>query len=159
MNKEILRLPLYTLITGVILRIVEHISIRILVRGTAERTLKLGTTVFYIDLILSIVAFVIIGILLRQKYNRNAFFKSATLLVIYSVVIFALEQIMQYIGYYNIINLYLYLPVSMFTVITSLLARIFNLEHINWLYVIPSLFTPYLFLLFSINLASENTTT
>lgn len=156
MNKEILRLPLYTLIAGFILGIINLITIRILIRGTNEWTLEMGKTVFYIELILSIIAFVFIGILLRQKYNRTDFFKSATLLVIYSAVVFLLEQIMQYWGFYSMINSYLYLPVSIFTVITSLVARISNLEHIKWLHVIPSIFAPYLFLLFSKN-PSENT--
>jgi hypothetical protein len=157
MNKEIFRLPLYTLIAGFILGIINLITIRILIRGTNEWTLEMGSTVFYIELILSIIAFVFIGILLRQKYNRAVFFKSATLLVIYSAVVFILEQIMQYWGFYSMINSYLYLPVSIFTVITSLAARVSNLEHIKWLHVIPSIFAPYLFLLFSKN-PSGNTT-
>jgi hypothetical protein len=157
MNKEIFRLPLYTLIAGFILGIINLMTIRILISGTNEWTLEMGTTLFYIQLILSIVAFVIIGILLRKKYNRTTFFKSATLLVIYSVIVLLLEQIMHYLGSYNLMNSYLYLPVSIFTIITSLLARIGNPKHLHWLHVIPSLLAPYLFLLFSKNPSSENT--
>ena len=148
MNKKLLKLPVLTLIGGIILRIIAYITALTLIRGTSEWTLEMGTTAFYIQLVISIILFVVIGIILHTIYNRKTFVKSATLLVIYSIIIFALEQITQYFGTYSMIIYWLYLPVEIFTIITSVLARVSTAESINWMYVIPSLFAPYLFVLF-----------
>ena len=74
--------------------------------------------------------------------------KSATIVVIYSIIILALEQITQYFGTYSMAIYSLYLPVEIFTTITSVLIKISSAENINWIYGIPSLFGPYLFILF-----------
>lgn len=148
MTERLLKLPVLTLIGGIILRIVIYITASTLVKGTSKWTLEMGTIAFYIQLALSIVIFVVIGIKLRKIYNRKTFVKSATLLVIYSIVILAVEQITQHFGTYSMIIYWMYLPVEIFTTITSLLARISPAESINLIYAIPSLFAPYLFVLF-----------
>ena len=149
MNKELFKLPLCTLAAGIILRIADYITVRLLIRGTTEWTLEMGTTAFYVQLFLSIFLFAGIGLLLRKRYSRITFIKSTTLLTLYYVVIFAIEQGTQQFGFYSMIIYYLYIPVDMFTVIISFLARMSSVGSINWLYAIPSLFAPYLFLLFS----------
>lgn len=149
MNKRLLKLPILTLIGGIILRIINHIIILIMVRGKNEWTLEMGTMQFYIDLILSISIIVIIGLVLRKTYDRKDFLKSATLLVVYSILILVVEQLIQYLGIYSVgFSLLFYLPIEMFTIITSLLAKVSNGEVINWLYVLPSIFAPYLLVLF-----------
>ena len=148
MNKKLLKLPILTLIGGIILQIADYITAFTLVKGTSEWTLEMGTTAFYIRLVLSIIFFVVIGIILRRIYDRKTLVKSATLLVIYSIVILALEQITQYLGIYSMIIYWMYLPVEIFTIITSVLARASTAESINWTYAIPTLFAPYLFILF-----------
>ncbi|HHW00232.1 MAG TPA: hypothetical protein GXX36_11835 [Clostridiaceae bacterium] len=148
MMKKLLVLPALTLIGSAILRIADVITSAILVAGTSEWTLEKGTTAFYVRLILSVILFVIIGIILRRNYDRKTIAKSATLLVIYSIVIFALEQITQYYGTYSMIFYWLYIPFEIFTIITWALARISTAENINWIYAIPSLLAPYLFVLF-----------
>lgn len=148
MNKKLLKLPVLTLIGGIILQIADYITAFTLVKGTSEWTLEMGTTAFYIRLVLSIIFFVVIGIILRRIYDRKTLVKSATLLVIYSIVILALEQITQYLGIYSMIIYWMYLPVEIFTIITSVLARASTAESINWTYAIPTLFAPYLFILF-----------
>lgn len=148
MNKKLFKLPIFTLIGGTILRVVNHIIISLMVRGTNEWTFEMGTKVFYFDLILSIVIFISIGIILRRTYDRGAFIKSATLLVIYSILVLGLEQITQYFDMYNSIFLLLYLPIEIFTIITSLLVRVSTAESIIWIYAVPSLFAPYIFILF-----------
>lgn len=156
MSKELLKLPLLTLAAGIILRMTDYITVRLLIRGTTEWTLEMGTTAFYVRLFLSVALFVGIGLLLRKKYSRITFMKSATLLMVYSVLIFAIEQITQHFGSYSMIIYYLYIPVDMFTIITSVLARISSAERITWLYIVPSLFASYLFLLFSKKTISKN---
>lgn len=148
MSTNILILPGLALIGGIILRITDYMSVFTIAGGTSEWTLEMGTTVFYIRLVLSILLFVIIGIIVRRIYDRKTIVKSATLLVIYSILLLALEQIMQLFFTYNPMVYWLYLPLEIFTTITSLLARISSGESITWIYAVPSLFAPYLFLLF-----------
>lgn len=151
-NKKIFKLPILTLVGGIVFRIINQIIISLMMSGTNEWTLEMGTTIFYIDVVLSLIIFIVIGIILRKTYDRETFLKSATLLVIYSIIILVVEQGTQYFGPYNIGNsLYLYLPVEIFVIITSALARVSTSESINWMYAIPSLFAPYLFMLFAKN--------
>ena len=147
--KNFLKLPILTLVAGIILRVTDYIIVYILVKGSSEFTLEMGTLMFYIRLILSIAAFVIIGMILRQKYDRTWFLKSTTILVLYSIIILATEQLLQYFATYSILIYWLYLPVEIFTIITSVLARISTASTITWLYAIPSVLAPYLFVLFS----------
>ncbi|HBR01593.1 hypothetical protein [Muricomes intestini] len=156
MSKELLKLPLCTFAAGIILRTADYITARLLLRDTTEWTFEMGTIAFYVRLFLSVALLVGIGLLLRKRYSRIIFIKSTTLLMFYSIVILAIEQIAQHFGSYNMGIHYLYAPVDMFTVITSIAARISGAERINWLYAIPSLFAPYLFLLFSKKSASED---
>jgi len=155
-NKELFKLPVLTLMSGVMLQIADYITALILVRDASEWTLEMGTIAFCIQLLLSVALFIVIGIIVRKLYDRKNIAKSATLLVIYSIVVLALEQITQYFGTYNMIVHFLYFPVYIFTVITHVLARISSAKSINWLYVIPSLFAPYLFVLFSKKAPNEN---
>lgn len=148
MNKKLLKLPVLTLIAGIILRIADFITVFILTKGTSEWTPEIGTTVFYVRLVISIILFVVIGIILHRIYDRKALVKPATLLVIYLIAIFALGQIVEHFGTYSVIFYWIYIPVEIFTIITPVLARVGGAESINWIYAIPSLFAPYLFVLF-----------
>ena len=75
MNKKLLKLPVLTLIGGIILQIADYITAFTLVKGTSEWTLEMGTTAFYIRLVLSIIFFVVIGIILRRIYDRKTLVK------------------------------------------------------------------------------------
>lgn len=149
MNKKLLKLPFLTLIGSVIIRIINYVIILIMGRGTNQWTLEMETMQFYIDLILNIFILTIIGLILRKTYDRKDFLKSANLLVIYSIVMLMIEQVTQYLGIYSVgFNLLFYLPIEIFTIITSLLARVSDVEVINWIYAIPSIFAPYLLVFF-----------
>lgn len=151
MNKKLLKLPILTLIGGIILRIIYRITIHFLVKGTTDWTSEVGTKLFYIDIISSIIIFIVIGIILRKTYDRKTLFKSATLLVIYSFLIFGLSEITQHFGIYSITaSLILYLPTEIFNIITSILREITSTTSITLIYVfiIIENFAPYLFLLF-----------
>jgi hypothetical protein len=80
MKKKLLMLPVLTLIGGIILQIVDFITAFTLMKGTSEWTLEMGTTAFYIRLVISIILFIVIGIILRRIYDRKTFVKSTTLL-------------------------------------------------------------------------------
>ncbi len=136
------------LLGGIILRIADRITVAVLIRGSNNWTLEMGTTASYVRIVISIIAFAAIGMILRKQYNRKLFAKSATILVAYSIVLLVLEQVAQSFGTYPMIIYWLYLPVEMFTVVTSVLIKHFASDHVNWMYAIPSLFAPYLFVLF-----------
>lgn len=148
MDKNLLKLPVLTLIGGIILRISDYIVTPLLSNGISEWTVGMETASFYIRLIITIILFAVIGIILRRSYDKSTMIKSATLLVIYSIIVVVIEQMAILFGGYNIIILWLYLPLEIFTSIAVLLSRIFNLESINWIYIIPAIFSPYLFILF-----------
>lgn len=148
MSIKLFKLFALSSIAGVILRISDYSGALILLGKTAEWTDEMLTISFYIQLILSFTAFVIIGLILRKENDRKSFAQSATVLVVYYLVMFALEQTTQYFHVYSLIIYRLFIPVEIFTVITLALARLSTAETINWVYVIPSLFAPYLFVLF-----------
>lgn len=147
MSENIWKLPLYTLVAGILLRLANYITVVLLMTGN-EWTLEMGTTAFFIDSVLSVAMLVGIGLLLRRRYSPAVFFKATTLLVLYFLAILAIEQIAQRFGFYNILIYHLFAPVEVFTFLTSLLARVSGAQSINWLYALPAAFAPYLLLLF-----------
>ena len=160
MDKNLLKLPVLTLIGGIILRLSDYIVVpAVLSNGATQWTGEMQTASFYIQLIITFILYAVISIILRRSYDRNTMIKSATLLVIYSIIVVVIEQMAILIGAYNIIILWLYLPLEIFTSIAVLLSRTFNLESLNWIYVIPAIFSPYLFVLFvkKTNSGLENT--
>lgn len=149
MDKNLLKLPVLTLIGGIILRLSDYIVVpALLSNGASQWTGEMQTASFYIQLIITIILYAVIGIILRRSYNRNTMIKSATLLVIYSIIVVVIEQMAIFIGAYNIIILWLYLPFEIFISIAVLLSRTFNIESLDWIYIIPAIFSTYLFVLF-----------
>jgi hypothetical protein len=147
-DKAWLKLPLLTLLAGIILRISDRISVAALMRGTNHFTFEMGTTVSSVRTVISIAAFVAIGLYLRKRYDKRFIAKSATILVVYSIAMLVWEQAAQYYGTYIMLIYWMYLPAEMFTGITSVMLRLIDLENTRWIYAIPSLFAPYLFVLF-----------
>lgn len=148
MNKKLLRLPILTIIGGVILRIITYIALKIIVEPSGEW----GSKFFYINLVSSLVIIFIVGIILRRTYDKDTFFKSATLLVIYSFIIWGLSEIGQYFGIYSITaSLILYLPTEIFNIITSVLREMTSTQSMALIYgfVFIEKFAPYLFLFFA----------
>lgn len=149
MDKNLLKLPVLTFIGGIILRIFDNFVVpEEISNGAYQWTAEMQTASFYNRLIITIILFAIIGIIIRRSYDKRTIIKSATLLVIYSIVLVVIGQMAVLFGTYNAIILWLYLPLEIFNSIAILLSRIFNLESINWIYIIPAIFSPYLFVLF-----------
>ena len=151
MDNKLLKLPILTLIGGIILRIINRITISILLK----MNIGIDPGLFYVDLIFSIIIFIVIGIILKKTCDKKTIFKSATLLVGYSFFLFALSEVINYIGIYaikffSILHLWLYLPTEIFNVITSILIKVTSTESMALIYVfiIIEKFAPYLFLLF-----------
>ncbi len=62
----------------------------------------------------------------------------------------ALEKVTQHLGGYIIIY-WIFLSIELFTTITSVIARISTAEEIYWIYVLPSIIAPYIFVIFGEN--------
>ena len=148
-NKNILKLPCLTLIGGIILRIIEFIEIRIRI-ATIDPNAEWGSEIFYVNLVSSIIIIFIIGMILRKTYDKDIIFKSATLLVIYSFVIWGLSEIGAIFGIYSLFSI-LYLPTEIFNMISSVLIEIISPKNITLFYLLIFIekFAPYLFLLFT----------
>lgn len=148
MNKNVLKLPLLTLIGGIILRIIEFIAIRIRV-STIDPNAEWGSEIFYVNLVSSLIIIVIIGMILRKTYDKDIIFKSSTLLVIYSFIIWGLSEIGAIFGIYSLFSI-LYLPTEIFNMISSVLIEIISPQDmvLFYLFIFIEKFAPFLFLLF-----------
>ncbi|MEA4973041.1 hypothetical protein SDC9_144370 [bioreactor metagenome] len=152
MNLKILKLFFLATVAGIILRISDYAIAYALIKSTGELSAIANT----VGVILSIVAVVIIGMKLRKEYDRKMFIKAATVLVVYSIVIFTIERIAQYFNSYSLITYRLCIPTEMFFPIDLLLMQI-NIAGIpTWVLFIPSLFAPYLFVLFGKKSTNSN---
>ena len=148
MNLKILKLFFLATVAGIILRISDYAIAYALIKSTGELSDNTNAIANTAGVILSIVAVVFIGMKLRKEYDRKMFIKAATVLVVYSIVIFTIERIAQYFNSYSLITYRLCIPTEMFFPIDLLLMQI-NIAGIpTWVLFIPSLFAPYLFVLF-----------
>lgn len=151
MDKQIYKLPLYTLASGLIIRIIFYFVVLTAVSLTTEWSVWMSNSLLTARLAASAVLFIFIGRRLCRTYTRQTCFRAASYLFAYSVITLVLEQIMLHTGNYGRINDLLYLPVEIFTPITSVMMLLFGKFVPGWLCVVPSLFAPYLFLFFSMD--------
>jgi len=156
LNEKLLRLPFYTIVAGIIIEATDYITAFTLIKSQAEWTLQMETIAFCVQVVISSILFVLIGRKLRKTYDRTSWFKSVSLLVTYSIIALALEQLLQHFGSYRLINIIMYIPIDIFNVITYALVRISSANSANWMYAIPALFAPYLFLIFRRNDLNDN---
>lgn len=149
MDKQIYKLPLYTLASGLIIRIIFYFVVLTAVSLTTEWSVWMSNSLLAARLAVSAVLFIFIGRRLCRTYTRQTCFRAASYLVVYSVITLVLEQVMLRTGDYGQINYLLYLPVEIFNPITSVTLLLFGKSVPGWLCAVPSLFAPYLFIFFS----------
>lgn len=151
MRKDLLKLPLYLFLAGLLMRGITRIAVWGIMKISTERAFQMDVQMLYVQLIVSFILFIIIGIRISKIYSTKTCFKSGSIVVVYSIVTLLIEQFSQHYGLFDLTQLsyYLYIPLEIFIVITSVLARLSRSDSINWLYAIPAVFAPYLFLLFT----------
>ena len=149
MNKKLFNLLFLTLTGGIILRIIEFISIRIRISTIAPEA-EWGSEIFYVNLVSSVIIIVAIGMILRKTYDKEAVFKSATLLVIYSFIVWALSEIGAIYGLYSVFSI-LYLPTDIFAIVSYGLSTVISSQNIALFYLVVFIekFAPYIFVLFA----------
>lgn len=148
MDKKLFKLPFLSLIGGIVFYAIIFL-LNFLGYGVTFNPL-ITKILIQAPLILNILILIIIGMILRKSYDRKTFFKSITLLVIYSFVLLIMQQVMLHFGIENLlVDFILYLPIAIFGIISSLLVKDNNTEIIKMIILIVSLFEPYLLMLFS----------
>ena len=117
-KSKIWRIPLFSILTGIIISAVTSASTYFMSRGTNEWTLAMGDTVFWIGTVLAAVLFLITGLLCFRDMGRMDIAKSAAIVVSYYIAIVALEQLMlSATGRYPLILLWLFIPVKLYSAI------------------------------------------
>ncbi len=152
MRKDLLKLPLYLFLAGLLMRGITSVSEWAIMRISNERAFQMDVQMLYIQLIVSVILFIMIGIRVSMIYSTRDCFISASIVVLYLIFVLLVEQLSQHYGQFDLaaLSYYLYIPLEIFVSVTSLMVRLSRSESITWLYAIPSVFAPYLFLLFTI---------
>lgn len=145
-RSRIWRVLLISVLTGLIISIVENVSIYIITIITGNLILSAENTVFWIGVILTAVLFLITGLFCFRDMDRKDIAKSATVVVLYYIVIAALEQLLLSAGKYPIIISWLLIPVRMYSVIHQVLIRYTGLA--AWIGLFISIISPYLYIIF-----------
>lgn len=147
MNKNQFKLPVLSLLGGALYYLIIFL-INLLGYGDSWSP-RVGILLSYIPLALNIIILVIIGLILRKTYDRNAFFKAATILVVYSIVLLAFRRLAEHFGFSNdILEFILNLPISLFGIFSNISVR-YNLSGIlGGVLVILSLLEPYILAFF-----------
>ncbi|GAA0178955.1 hypothetical protein SH2C18_19180 [Clostridium sediminicola] len=149
MKEKLWRVPVVSVITGVTIAIITHVSTFFIVKGTSEFTIEMGNTIMTVRLILSLVLFLGTGVMCFKDMNKKEIAKSAAIVSIYYVVVFALEQVFQAVGLYSlmmIVELGLFVPLEIYSGVLSVLMKATNIN--VYLLMVPMFFLPFLYVLF-----------
>jgi hypothetical protein len=155
MKKELYTLPLLTLMAGCILRVMDYFMASILMKMGAgnEWTTAMGDATFWARLGVSVLLFLLIAGFLRWRFDRKTIVNAASILVGYGALLLLAEQL---VGYNTPIH-WLYLPLDLFTVLTSIMIKLLPTETMTLVYAIPAVLAPALFILFGKQTATKET--
>ncbi|NLA53521.1 MAG: hypothetical protein GX858_04090, partial [Clostridiales bacterium] len=68
MRKDLLKLPLYLFLAGLLMRIITSVSEWAIMRLSNERAFQMDVQMLYIQLIVSVILFIMIGIRVSMIY-------------------------------------------------------------------------------------------
>lgn len=154
MNRKLFKLPILTSIGGIIFYLLNFILAFLGFGGIW--TPRQSEILSYIPLILSVIILIIIGMILRRTFSRKDFIESATLLVIYSIIILIVQKISLYFDIYNeTIDFILYIPTAIFQTMILLSTKFNNSKVVNSIFLILSLLEPYIIVFFGYGKTSE----
>lgn len=142
------RVALVSIITGVIITIVDMVLAFIMAKDASGWTMKMGNMHFAVTLVLSLVLFFGAGFLCFKDMSRREVFKSSLIVIGYYVFILLFERLIFGLGLFSLTNLYmiLFTPVQLYTKITQIVLKVFGNV---WVGVFISLFSPLLFIFFA----------
>ena len=146
-KSKIWRVPLISILTGIIISALTSVSTYFMARETNEWTLAMGNTVFWIGVILAAVLFLITGLFCFRDMGRMDIAKSAAVVVSYYIAIVALEQFMlSAAGRYPLILLWLFIPVKLYSVIHQMFLRFTEIS--VWTGLFLSMVAPFMYIVF-----------
>ena len=93
MNRQLLKLPLYTLAAGVLTRLLIKVISSLALHSAGAWAVYLGDVIFYAQCVISAMFFIIIGLRLRKIYTRSVCFRAASVLALYSLLSLSLIHI------------------------------------------------------------------
>lgn len=147
MNK-ILKLPVLSSIGGIVFYVLNFIVILLGFGGSWSPTLSKALS--YIPLLLNIIIITIIGIILRRTYSRRDAFRSASFLVVYTIILMIVQTTFSYFGVYNFtLDWILSLPISLFRMLLPLSVKYNDLKTMSSIFMFISIFEPYIMILFA----------
>jgi hypothetical protein len=145
-TSKIIRVPLISVLTGIIISKVSSIAIYLMVRGTDEWTTNMNITLYTIKIIVAVLLFIITGLFCYKDMNKLDIAKSATIVVIYYVVVVLIEQFYIHKGQYPIFLLWVFTPVNIYTIICNSIFRFIRMS--IWVDIILTSITPFSYVLF-----------
>lgn len=152
-KNKIWRIPVISVFTGIITTIVGLLITYFLAKGTSEWTLAMSNKTQWIDIVVSLVLFIITGLVYLKNMNRIDIIKSATIVTIYYIVIIGLEQLLINNGFYPPILFFLFCPVRIYSGLVGILEKFVDIS--IWTSVVFSIFCPYLYIVFSKRIVSK----
>ncbi len=153
LKKPILRVPLVLALTGILCRVLRSIVILIWTRvqtaqgpdpATGAYTLSVGPVAPFLDL-LCFLLFWAAGWKFVRGLTRKQIFFSATIMVVWLGILLVWEQLSQAMGGYSMWVHRFYATQTAMSWATQLLIWIF--DEVSVPVVLPSIFTPYCYLL------------
>lgn len=154
MHRKLLKLPVFTFIGGFILHIfnffIQIFGYGINFNPTMDKMLS------YSFLSMSIIIIIIIGLVLRKTYSRKDFFLSASLLVVYTIILSIIQRITFQFDLYNFtFDFILYLPIAIFGVFRYFSVIYNDSTILSLLFATFSILEPYVFLIFGKSLKAK----
>lgn len=145
-KNKVWRVPLVSILTGIIISIITSAYIYFIVKGTNVWTLEMGNTILWMNIIVEVVLFLITGIFCFRDMDKTDIAKSAIIVALYYIVIVAFEQLLVSMGQYPSILLWLFIPVRLYSVIHQVFVRFTEIS--VWIGLLPSIIAPFLYVIF-----------
>lgn len=137
---------LVSIMTGIIITIVEVASVFFIVRGTNEWTPTIDNIVFWNSIILAVILFLFTGLFFFRDIENMQIIKSASIVVGYYIIVVGLEQLLFSLGQYPLFLTLFFIPVRQYSVIFQVFLKFTELP--IWLGLISVAMSPYLYVVF-----------
>lgn len=136
------RVPLLSIITGLIVKGADLLLARGL--NADETYFSLTGTSFslWILFAVSVILFIVGGLIFLRGMSKGAVFKSAAIVVVYSIIVLAIETFIPSWGFMR----HFYIPWEMYYTLSKLLMHFTGI--VSYWVLIPSILLPFLYILF-----------
>ena len=137
---------LVSILTGIIITIVEVGSTFFIARAVKEWTQTTGNIVFWQGIILAVILFLFTGLFYFRDTGKIQIAKSASIVVGYYIIVLGIEQLFWSTGHYPVFLLLIFAPARQYSVIHQVLLRFTELP--IWINLTLTALAPYLYVVF-----------